>query len=167
MAANPADKAAPTTLAVVVATAIISGITGYFIGQGTSIGLFGTSSGSGSSKSARTFHAPAQDDTDSDISDAASDAGDELADLKSFATGSEECKLVLVVRTDLGMTKGKSRKRLPLRVRISYLCPLAYQKIYHKENLQACKPACPPRDHRYNPTRSMRVSSSHSFSTPS
>jgi hypothetical protein len=98
MASSVQEK--PSTAAIAVATAIISGLTGYFLGQARSIGVFGGS----------TVTLPVgQQDEDSDISDAGSEGGDaqELGDLKSFRDTSEECKLVLVVRNDLGMGKGK------------------------------------------------------------
>lgn len=104
MAAPP--KQEPSVAAVAVATAIISGLTGYYIGQARSIGLFGGSS----SSHARSASSKGKHDDESEISDASSDASDdaqELGDLKTFAEGGEECKLVLVVRTDLGMTKGE------------------------------------------------------------
>lgn len=110
MAANPPGTEAPSTAAIAIATAILSGITGYFIGQGRSIGLLGGSSNSRSNKATRQFHPEARHDSGSDISDASSDTGDENADLSSFPGDREECKLVLVVRTDLGMGKGKTGK---------------------------------------------------------
>jgi hypothetical protein len=97
-------KQEPSIAAIAVATAIISGLTGYYIGQARSIGLFG-----GSSSTSPTLSDTKKQDETSDISDAGSDASDapELGDLKTFEGGNEECKLVLVVRTDLGMTKGE------------------------------------------------------------
>ena len=72
---------------------------GYFLGQASSIGLF-------SSPGTRGPH-----DAESDISDADADDEDDdvqdLGELKAFAGNREECKLVLVVRTDLGMGKGR------------------------------------------------------------
>jgi hypothetical protein len=101
MAATAPEKA--STAAIALATAIVSGIMGYYLGQAQSIGVFGGSSAAHPSlKAGKRVE-------DSDISDAGSDSEDaqELGDLKSFQESSEECKLVLVVRTDLGMTKGK------------------------------------------------------------
>jgi PTH2 family peptidyl-tRNA hydrolase len=86
----------PTTASIALACALIAGVTGYFLGQGRSIGLFG-----GSVTSSRQNKAKAESETD-DSSDE-----DETQDLGEFAGNNEECKLVLVVRTDLGMTKGK------------------------------------------------------------
>ncbi len=102
MAASPQDKGPPTVAAIVVATAIVSGLTGFYIGQARSLGLFGGSA----SKHAASNKEPHEEE--SDMSDASSEGGDdELGDLKTFADATEECKLVLVVRTDLGMGKGK------------------------------------------------------------
>ncbi|KAK5175194.1 uncharacterized protein LTR77_000331 [Saxophila tyrrhenica] len=109
MPASPQDKAPPSLAAVAVATAIIAGLTGYYIGQARSIGLFG---GSSSPKQAKSRHGKQEEEEEeeeesSDMSDGSSEGGDELGDVKSFADSNEECKLVLVTRTDLGMTKGK------------------------------------------------------------
>ncbi|KAI9666972.1 MAG: hypothetical protein M1831_001477 [Alyxoria varia] len=89
------DQSQPTTVAIVIATAIVSGLTGYFAAQGFALGLF-----SGLSTRRRP----------SSSSDSASDESkeeEEDEELSSFENDNGECKLVLVVRTDLGMTKGK------------------------------------------------------------
>lgn len=97
-----AERPAPSALAVAFASAVIAGLAGYFLGQASSIGVF--------SKPVPRSISNGKDD-ESDISDAGSvsDEEDDLDDqeLKSFEDSQEECKLVLVVRTDLGMTKGK------------------------------------------------------------
>ena len=97
--ANVQDCGPPSTAAIAVSTAIISGLAGYYLGQARSIGLF---AGSPSGREQQ------QDET-ADDADSASDSADseELGDFKDFPNTSEECKLVLVTRTDLGMTKGK------------------------------------------------------------
>ncbi|KAF2862494.1 PTH2-domain-containing protein [Piedraia hortae CBS 480.64] len=76
----------PSTATIALSSAIISGLLGYYIGQARSIGIFGGS-------------AIAPENADNSSSD-------EEASSKEKNSG-EECKLVLVVRTDLGMTKGK------------------------------------------------------------
>lgn len=98
------DRGPPSTLAVVIGTAIVAGLTGYYLGQARAIGVFGNPVTRPSGPS----------DEESDISDAdAAGSGDEdedvqdLGELKTFPGSTEECKLVLVVRTDLGMGKGK------------------------------------------------------------
>ncbi|PYI22537.1 PTH2-domain-containing protein [Aspergillus violaceofuscus CBS 115571] len=103
-------RAAPSTTAYVVATAILAGITGYFIGQGSSLGLFSNKEKEGwpnsynvkvhRDSSDEEFEEEEEDDEDSE------DEGDG-SELASFDNTAEEVKLVLVVRTDLGMTKGK------------------------------------------------------------
>lgn len=94
MASSAVERPPPSVWAVAFATAIISGLAGYFLGQASSIGVF-TNQPSSSSSAAQPG-AKDQDDTDED----------EDQEIKSFANYNEECKLVLVVRTDLGMTKG-------------------------------------------------------------
>ncbi|MCJ1408050.1 hypothetical protein MMC19_002123 [Ptychographa xylographoides] len=128
----------PSTAAIAIATAILSGIAGYMIAQGSSLGLFGgnsssSSSGSGSSSKKPktksswpnsydvTVHPDSSDeelmktlkgDDDADLDSSSSSSSSDETDkphgeLKSFPDNKEECKLVLVVRTDLGMGKGK------------------------------------------------------------
>ncbi|KAK5136896.1 hypothetical protein LTR08_001818 [Meristemomyces frigidus] len=107
--ANVQDRGPPSAASIALATAIISGLFGYYLGQARSIGLFGKPSTR--SPAARLGQQP---DDKSDISDADAGSEDEdddsvqdLGELKSFPGNNEECKLVLVVRTDLGMGKGK------------------------------------------------------------
>lgn len=101
--ANVQDRGPPSTVSAVLATAIVAGLAGYFLGQARSIGLLGGSNVSAAKRGQR------KQDVDSDLSDSDSKGGDDVAqgELQSFADSHEECKLVLVVRTDLGMTKGK------------------------------------------------------------
>ncbi|KAF1991401.1 PTH2-domain-containing protein [Aulographum hederae CBS 113979] len=94
-------QAPPSALSYAIASAILFGSLGYFIGVGASIGLFGKPTATPASASANTPEkAPASESEDED-----SESEDEKHD--AFASSHEECKLVLVVRTDLGMTKGK------------------------------------------------------------
>ncbi|CAO2650818.1 Nn.00g091150.m01.CDS01 [Neocucurbitaria sp. VM-36] len=93
------DSSQPSTANIAVACAIIAGVTGYMLGQAKSLGLFG---GSPISQPAqrKDKKADSSDDEDSE------DEDDDTAPAE-FPGHTEECKLVLVVRTDLGMTKGK------------------------------------------------------------
>jgi len=131
-----ADKPPPSVAAVAIASSILGLVAGYFIGSGSSIGLFGTATGnpreSGAKKAKVKKSWPNNYDVDvqagSDTSDEEfikairtggdesgadededgdSDDADDGKDLKSFDDTHEEVKLVLAVRTDLGMTKGK------------------------------------------------------------
>ncbi|EER24913.1 peptidyl-tRNA hydrolase 2, putative [Coccidioides posadasii C735 delta SOWgp] len=99
---SPMERPPPTTTAIVIATAILAGVAGYFIGQGASIGLFG---------SAPVSHrrAPAVKDVseDEENDEEELESEDEGGELATFEGNAEEVKLVLVVRTDLGMGKGK------------------------------------------------------------
>lgn len=105
--ASVTERSPPSTAAIAIATGIVAALGGYFVGQASSLGLFG----SGSKTTQRSGRAEDDDDDDDDSSDGEDeDLGPvEQADLKDFAGLNEECKLVLVVRTDLGMTKGESR----------------------------------------------------------
>jgi peptidyl-tRNA hydrolase len=91
----------PSTASIAVASALIAGVTGYFIGQAKQLGIFGGSPiavpKSGDKKKGQ------DEDSDEDYEDS---SDDEATDLSEFPGHEEECKLVLVVRTDLGMTKG-------------------------------------------------------------
>ncbi|KAF2016959.1 peptidyl-tRNA hydrolase [Aaosphaeria arxii CBS 175.79] len=86
----------PTTASIAIACALVAGVTGYFVGQAKSLGIFGGSPISEPS---------GEKGSEADDSDESSDEDD--AALSEFAGHNEECKMVLVVRTDLGMTKGK------------------------------------------------------------
>jgi len=103
MASSAVERPQPSVWAVAFATAIISGLAGYFLGQASSIGVFANQPSS--SSSAAQPGAKDQDDTEPDESEEDGDEDDDQ-EIKSFANYNEECKLVLVVRTDLGMTKG-------------------------------------------------------------
>lgn len=104
----PSDRLPPTTTAYVIATAIIAGVTGYFIGQGASLGLFREKQGWPNGYDVKV-HKDSSDEGDEEEeeeeeeSDEDEGNGEELA---SFKENNDEVKLVLVVRTDLGMTKG-------------------------------------------------------------
>ncbi|KAL8936166.1 MAG: hypothetical protein Q9211_004317 [Gyalolechia sp. 1 TL-2023] len=128
----------PSTTSIVVATAILAVALGYFIGQGSSLGLFGSTwfAGKGIAKKPKkswpnsydvTIHPDSSDEevfkqirgadlgieseesskNSSEDEEAEVALGQKQGDLKNFEGNKEECKLVLVVRTDLGMGKGK------------------------------------------------------------
>jgi PTH2 family peptidyl-tRNA hydrolase len=110
-----AEKA-PSLTAVAVSSLILGLLAGYFIGQGSTIGVFGGSGGSQQAKKSWPnsydvkVHADSSDDQADDEDEA--DESDEEVDgdgkeLKDFKDSNEEVKLVLAVRTDLGMTKGE------------------------------------------------------------
>ena len=105
--ANVQDRGPPSAAAVAIGTAIISVLVGYYVGQARSIGLFG------GHPTPRVGRQQVDDDEESDASDAESPGG-EVGELKRFADSSEECKMALVTRMDLGMGKGKSGRRFPL-----------------------------------------------------
>ncbi|KAM5445037.1 putative peptidyl-tRNA hydrolase [Microsporum ferrugineum] len=95
--ALPVDRPS-STAALVIATSILTGVIGYYIGQGASIGIFSsTPSHAQKSKSI-------EDESDGEEDEDEDEAEGELA---TFEGNTDEVKLVLVVRTDLGMGKGK------------------------------------------------------------
>ncbi|PYH45219.1 aminoacyl-tRNA hydrolase [Aspergillus saccharolyticus JOP 1030-1] len=102
------ERATPSTAAYVVATAIVAGITGYFIGQGSSLGLFSNREKEGwpNSYNVKVHRDSSDEEFEEDEEEESEDEGDG-SELASFDDTAEEIKLVLVVRTDLGMTKGK------------------------------------------------------------
>nr|POE65932.1 putative peptidyl-trna hydrolase 2 [Quercus suber] len=107
--ANGQDQAPPSLAAVAVASALIAGVVGYYVGQGQSLGLFGRADARASASAQHSGND--HKDSDSDMSDLGSadedDDMQDLGELQTFPGNREECKLVLVVRTDLGMSKGK------------------------------------------------------------
>lgn len=94
--ASHGDRAPASTAAIAIGSALVAGVTGYFLGQAKSIGLFG-------GYQAAHSNAAQPDESESEEEE---EEEDEVQELKAF-DGNEECKLVLVVRTDLGMTKGE------------------------------------------------------------
>jgi PTH2 family peptidyl-tRNA hydrolase len=111
--ANVQDRGPPSAAAIAIGTAIVAGVTGYFLGQASSIGLFGKSDtrapaarlsqreGVAKPDEAET---ESDDDAGEDDDDDDSDVQD-LGELQTFPGNTEECKLVLVVRSDLGKQK--------------------------------------------------------------
>ncbi|KAH8710048.1 peptidyl-tRNA hydrolase PTH2-domain-containing protein [Phaeosphaeriaceae sp. PMI808] len=96
------DTTQPSTANIAAACAILAGVTGYMLGQAKSLGLFGGSAISQTSQHGRD-HKTATDAEESSEEDESED--DTVP--SDFKGNNEECKMVLVVRTDLGMTKGK------------------------------------------------------------
>ncbi|CAG5155608.1 uncharacterized protein ALTATR162_LOCUS3744 [Alternaria atra] len=88
----------PSTANIAAACAILAGVTGYMLGQAKSLGFFG---GSPVSQPEESEKEKAEDSEDE-----SSDEDDDSTPAE-FPGHNEECKMVLVVRTDLGMTKGK------------------------------------------------------------
>ena len=140
----PEGREPPSIAAIATATAILAATVGYFIGQASSIGLFG-GDGAHKRKKAKpgkksqgwpnnydvTIHPDSSDEelmehlrgaqingkerggrVDSEAEKPDEEDEDELevedvsGELETFADSREECKLVLCVRTDLGMGKG-------------------------------------------------------------
>ncbi|KAH0543944.1 hypothetical protein FGG08_001845 [Glutinoglossum americanum] len=92
---------APSTVAIAIATAILAGLGGYLVGQANSLGLFG---GAGSKQEIMTKEQliPSEDEDEEETQE-----GGAIEKQNDFPTSNEECKLVLIVRTDLGMTRGE------------------------------------------------------------
>jgi peptidyl-tRNA hydrolase, PTH2 family len=109
-----AEKAAPSVAAAAISSLILGLLAGYFLGQGSSIGVFGGShsSATGPKKSWPNsydvkVHADSSDEADDeDEQDEDDEDEGDGTELKDFKDSREEVKLVLCVRTDLGMTKG-------------------------------------------------------------
>jgi len=122
------DRPPPSTTSYILATAILCLAGGYLIGQASSLGLF-SSSKKGAAKESWpnsydvTVHPDSSDEelmthlkggegkatpkTEEEDS-AEEEEQQQQGELKAFEGNREECKLVLVVRTDLGMGKGAS-----------------------------------------------------------
>lgn len=119
MNTSSSEASIPSTAAIALATGILCGLGGYFLGQGASLGLFSSTRKSSTKASWPnsydvTVHPDSSDEelmatlkTNEPVesSDSESDSGP--SELQTFPDNKEECKLVLVVRTDLGMGKGK------------------------------------------------------------
>lgn len=96
-----AETAQPSTANIAAACAILAGVTGYMLGQAKSLGFFGGSPVSQPAKSEKSKADNSEDESSDDDED-----DDEDDSIPAEFPGQEECKMVLVVRTDLGMTKG-------------------------------------------------------------
>ncbi|OSS50130.1 hypothetical protein B5807_04820 [Epicoccum nigrum] len=96
------ENAQPSTANIALACAILAGVTGYFLGTAKSLGLFG---GSPISEPPRK-QSEKEEEEDTSEDESSDDEDDDTAPAE-FPGHTEECKMVLVVRTDLGMTKGK------------------------------------------------------------
>ncbi len=135
-------RAPPTPLAMLIGTAIIAGISGYMIGIASSLGLipnpFAAKAprGKGVSNYDDEEESEAEDIDESILDHAPNWANGLEADKRDglrataanktevkqqevaktgWEDSTEECKLVLVVRTDLGMTKGVSFSSIPAK----------------------------------------------------
>jgi PTH2 family peptidyl-tRNA hydrolase len=100
------DRIPPTTTAYVIATAIVAGVTGYFIGQGASLGLFKEKQGWPNGYDVKVHKDSSDEEGDSEEEESDEEDEGNGEELASFKDNTDEVKLVLVVRTDLGMTKG-------------------------------------------------------------
>ena len=104
MASPP--QSSPITLSIIIGTSIIAGVTGYFLGQASGVGILGKRherrEGKASGKAAPSSP------KNLDMNDVSSEDEEEETPegLKSFEQEGSECKLTLVVRMDLGMGKG-------------------------------------------------------------
>lgn len=119
---SSSKDSAPSTAAIALATGILCALGGYLLGQASSLGLFGSGTRKSGAKSSWpnsydvTVHPDSSDEElmKSLKGDGDPDSGDDESEdenqgeLKAFVDNKEECKLILVVRTDLGMTKGWS-----------------------------------------------------------
>jgi hypothetical protein len=100
------DRIPPSTASYIIATAIIAGVTGFFIGQGAAIGLFSSSTARSSDSNVKGHPDDEDDEDDEDWESEGEEGEGGAGDLATFEGNRDEVKLVLVVRTDLGMGKG-------------------------------------------------------------
>lgn len=100
------ESTTPSAWSIALASAIVSGLAGYFLGQASSIGVFGNDSQPTAIRASEADVSDAESDSETETDEklVADHAPSELSAFTEHK--SEECKLVLVVRSDLGMTKG-------------------------------------------------------------
>ena len=98
------DRPPPSTTAMLVATAILAGVAGFFLGQGASIGVFASTPRR--RRWGMTVKAPAGHGSSDDELEGEDSEEEDRGELATFEGNTDEVKLVLVVRTDLGMGKG-------------------------------------------------------------
>jgi hypothetical protein len=133
------NNSPPSPLTIAIAIGLLGLLAGYFVGQGRSIGLFGGSGSAsgGTSKKKRkgkkswpnSYDVKIHEDSSSEDvagvgtgeteSESEEEEEEDLEDsenaqeVKAFEGSREEVKLVLCLRTDLGMTKGTSTSSPP------------------------------------------------------
>ena len=128
---TPVERPPPSTAAIAIATAILAALGGYFIGQGASLGLFSSKSSSSKKSWPNSYDVTVHPDSSDEELMKSLKGGEEEAEeeqseedevelveagkLARFEGNKEECKLVLVVRTDLGMGKGMTGPAAPHR----------------------------------------------------
>lgn len=101
------ERLPPSTAAYVFAAALLAGVTGYFVGQGSSLRLFSSGEGEGWPNNYDVkVHKDSSDEEGSSEEEDEEASDDEENELAAFEGNTDEVKLVLVIRTDLGMTKG-------------------------------------------------------------
>ena len=102
------ERLPPSTAAYVFATALLAGVTGYFVGQGSSLRLFSSEPEGWPNSYNVKVHRDSSDEEDGDEEEEEEDDSEEEEEneLANFDGNTDEVKLVLVIRTDLGMTKG-------------------------------------------------------------
>ncbi len=116
-----ADPQAQKDLAFNIALGMVCLTIGYVLGEVSNSGLFDSSTGNRNESSQTkkswpnsydvTVHADSSDEEAGGESDGDDEEMDENGkELKSFEDTTDEVKLILVVRTDLNMGKGKSCK---------------------------------------------------------
>ncbi|RPA86173.1 peptidyl-tRNA hydrolase 2 [Ascobolus immersus RN42] len=88
---------------LVIASSILAGIVGYFVGIGSTLNISHDSKAP-SEKGKSVEDSEIETEAEEEVSES---EDDEPNGITSDQYAGAECKLVLVVRTDLGMTKGK------------------------------------------------------------
>ena len=124
------ERPPPSLAAVGIATAVLGIVVGYFIGSASSLGLFSSHPSSSSSRKHNKswpnnydvdIHPDSSDEelmkslrgdkalnAEAETSDDDDEEEEEQDGLTAFEGVEGDCKLVLIVRTDLGMNKGFS-----------------------------------------------------------
>jgi PTH2 family peptidyl-tRNA hydrolase len=103
---TPPSSAGASTTALLVSTAVLSLITGYMFGVGSSLGLFGDSDSVTAQKRRLVAAKSTGDDDDAEDEEDEEELEEEESQEVVQHDAEEEQKMVLVVRTDLGMNKG-------------------------------------------------------------
>ncbi|KAI1007586.1 hypothetical protein K3495_g639 [Podosphaera aphanis] len=96
-----------TPVAMLISTAIVAGISGYLIGIATSLGLITNPFRPAAKREGVANYDNEDESTEEEVDDLMLDHAPNWTAPTDADTHDEECKLVLIVRTDLGMTKGK------------------------------------------------------------
>jgi hypothetical protein len=132
----------PSVWAVAFGASVVAGLAGYFLGTASSIGIFGSNSQQRLVSSSGEKEHDGSESEDDNASESDLEDSEDDQEINGFEDSTEECKLVLVVRTDLGMTKGTYHifSLLSINTTSHIFSP---HSLSHRQDTRGVSSACP------------------------